>query len=207
MAEQAPDDDDAALAQRFREGDEDAVRDVYRRYAGAMYTSARWLLRDDARAADAVQQAFLQAWRSAASFDTSRPLSPWLFQITRRVCIDAIRRARRRPVTTELIGEGDLGAVDDTAEVERSWTRWEVRRAIGQLPPPERDVARLAYVDGLSHREIAGRLGLPVGTVKSRTSRVQAKLAGALAHLAPTASEPPQPSAPPMTRLAMRSSS
>ena len=205
MAEQAPDDDDAELAQRFREGDEDAVRDVYRRYAGAMYTTARWLLRDDARAADAVQQAFLQAWRSAASFDTSRPLAPWLFQITRRVCIDAIRHSLRRPATTELIDEVDFGSVDDTAE--RSWTRWEVRRVISRLPPHERDVARLAYVDGLSHREIAGRLGLPVGTVKSRTSRVQAKLAVALAHLAPTASEPPQPSAPPMTRLAMRSSS
>ncbi len=185
MAENALDGDDAELAQRFRDGDEDAVRELYRRYSGAMYAAARWMLRDDSRAADAVQQAFLQAWRSAGGFDTSRPLSPWLFQITRRVCIDAIRRSRRRPVTTELTGEVDLDAGDGIAEVERSWTRWEVRRAIDRLPPRERDVARLAYVDGLSHPEIAGRLGVPIGTVKSRTSRAQARLSGALAHLAP----------------------
>lgn len=185
MAEKALDGDDAGLAQRFRDGDDDAVREVYRRYSGAMYAAARWMLRDDARAADAVQQAFLQAWRSVGSFDASRPLSPWLFQITRRVCIDVVRRSRRRPVTTELTDEVDPSAMDGMAEVERAWTRWEVRRAIDQLPPRERDVARLAYVDGLTHVEIAARLDVPVGTVKSRTSRAHARLACALAHLVP----------------------
>ena len=92
--------DDAALVAAFRAGDEDAVAVVYRRYAGPMQATARWMLRDHALAADAVQQAFLQAWRSADRFDADRPLAPWLFQITRRVCIDTIRAtavARSRP--------------------------------------------------------------------------------------------------------------
>jgi RNA polymerase sigma-70 factor (ECF subfamily) len=91
MGEQEVETAHAHLAARFRDGDADAVREVYRRHSGTMYAIARWMLRDPGHAADAVQQAFLQAWRSAATFDTSRPLGPWLAQITRRVAIDAHR--------------------------------------------------------------------------------------------------------------------
>jgi len=185
MDEQGSDHDDALLAARFRDGDADAVAEVYRRYSGPMYAVARWTLRDATQAADAVQQAFLQAWRSAGSFDTSRRLSPWLFQITRRVCIDTIRHDRRRPTSTELPGDTMLGSVDDAESIERSWATWAVREAIDQLPPRERVVARLAHVEGLSHREIAVRLDVPVGTVKSRMSRAHERLARALAGLAP----------------------
>ena len=96
-----------------------------------------------------------------------------------------IRRERRRPLQAELPDDIAVGSEDDAEAVERSWTRWEVRRAIDELPTREREVARLAYVEGLSHREIAARLGVPIGTVKSRTARTQARLCGTLAHLAP----------------------
>jgi len=185
MAELGTDDDDALLAARFRDGDADAVTELYRRYSGPMYALARWMLRDETVAADVVQQAFLQAWRSAGSFDTSRRLSPWLFQITRRVCIDTIRRDRRRPIPVELADDTMVGAVDDSERIEQSWATWQVRAAIDQLPPRERAVARLAHVDGLTHREIAVRLDVPVGTVKSRMTRAHERLAGALADLAP----------------------
>ena len=185
MADVGSERDEAALAARFRDCDPDAVTEIYRRYAGSMYALSRWMLRDGTQAADAVQQAFLRAWRSAGAFDPSRRLSPWLFQITRRVCLDMIRRERRRPLQAELPDDIAVGSEDDAEAVERSWTRWEVRRAIDELPTREREVARLAYVEGLSNREIAARLGVPIGTVKSRTARTQARLCGTLAHLAP----------------------
>jgi RNA polymerase sigma-70 factor (ECF subfamily) len=184
MAELGSDHPDASLAARFRDGDADAVTEIYRRYSGPMYALARRMLRDPTVAADVVQQAFLQAWRSAGSFDTSRRLAPWLYQITRRVCIDTIRRDRRRPIPVELADDAAVGSADDSEAIERSWTTWQVRAAIDQLPPRERAVARLAHAEGLTHREIAVRLDLPVGTVKSRMSRAHERLATALAGLA-----------------------
>jgi RNA polymerase sigma-70 factor (ECF subfamily) len=185
MDEQEVNDADAALAARFRDGDPDAVREVYRRHGAALYAIARWMLRDPGHAADAVQQAFLQAWRSAATFDTSRPLGPWLAQITRRVAIDAHRRAQRRPVTVEPSGP-DVATVDGDAAIDRALSVWAVRDAIDRLPPVERSVAKLAHVEGLTHQEIADRLGIPIGTVKSRGARAQGRLDGMLRHLAPS---------------------
>ena len=77
------------------------------------------------------------------------------------------------------------GWVDDAASIERGWVAAEVRRAIDVLPPPEKSVARLAHIEGLTHREIANRLRVPVGTVKSRTARAHLRLARLLSHLAP----------------------
>jgi RNA polymerase sigma factor (sigma-70 family) len=176
--------DDPGLAERFRDGDPDAVRAVYRRYAGSMLVLARSRLADPEQAHDAVQQAFLQAWRAAASYDPSRPLATWLYSITRRVCVDLYRRDRRRPVLTET-GDAPDGAVGDVAPdgVERSWAAHEVRGAVDGLRPEERDIIRLAYFDGLSLPEVAERLGLPLGTVKSRSFRAYRRLGEQLAHL------------------------
>src|SRR4051812_39398712 len=88
-------DDERDLAVRFRTGDADAVREVYRTYAGRIHVVCRSLLGDPALVDDAVQQTFLQAWRAAARFDAGRPLSAWLYAIARRVCIDEYRKARR----------------------------------------------------------------------------------------------------------------
>jgi RNA polymerase sigma-70 factor (ECF subfamily) len=81
------------------------------------------------------------------------------------------------------LGDHDAVAIDDSATIERSWTVWAVREAIEQLPRHERVVARLAHVEGLTHREISDRLGIPIGTVKSRGARAQARLATALVSL------------------------
>jgi RNA polymerase sigma-70 factor (ECF subfamily) len=176
--------EDPGLAVRFRDGDPDAVRAVYRRYAGSMLVLARSRLADPDQARDAVQQAFLQAWRAAASYDPSRPLATWLYSITRRVCVDLYRRDRRRPVLTET-GDPPDGVVDDVAPdgVERSWAAHEVRAAVDGLRPEERDIIRLAYFDGLSLPDVAERLGLPLGTVKSRSFRAYRRLGEQLGHL------------------------
>jgi RNA polymerase sigma-70 factor (ECF subfamily) len=176
--------DDQGLAERFRAGDPDAVRAVYRRYAGSMLVLARSRLADPEQAHDAVQQAFLQAWRAAGSYDARRPLSTWLYAITRRVCVDLYRRDRRRPVLTETGDAPDAPVVDVApAGVERDWEAHEVRAAVDGLRADERDLIRLAYFEGLSLPEVAERLDLPVGTVKSRSFRAYRRLAQQLRHL------------------------
>jgi RNA polymerase sigma-70 factor, ECF subfamily len=176
--------EDPELGAQFGRGDPDAVRAVYRRYAGSMLVLARSRLADSQQAQDAVQQAFLQAWRAAATYDPSRPLSTWLYSITRRVCVDVYRRQQRQAVLTET-GDAPEEAVVDVAPagVERRWEAHEVRAAVDGLRSEERDIIRLAYFDGLSLPEVAERLDLPLGTVKSRSFRAYRRLAQELGHL------------------------
>ncbi len=173
------------LEERFRAGDESALPEVYRRYAGALYATAYHLLGDADLAADAVQQAFLQAWRAAASFDPRRGLAPWLYAITRRAAIDAYRRQRRHATHVSLEESWSVGGevATDGPSLDATWTVWQVRRALGQLHPDERRVLQLAYYAGLTQREVAAALGIAVGTVKSRTARAQRRLAELLGHV------------------------
>jgi RNA polymerase sigma-70 factor, ECF subfamily len=175
---------DAQLLHRFRDGDPDAVREVYRLFAGPMTTVARSILVDNGLAADAVQQAFLQAWRASSTYDPQRPLSTWLYAITRRVCVDLYRRQRAH---VQLTDTGDLTSIaprDDHVErEERLWQAWEVRTALEELAPDEREVVRLTHFDGLTLVQAAEHLGVPVGTVKSRSHRAHRRLADRLGHL------------------------
>jgi len=190
--------DERDLALRFQTGDADAVREVYRHYGGRLHALCRTLLGDPAMVDDAVQQTFLQAWRAAGRFDAARPLSAWLYAIARRVCIDEYRKSSRMPAVGR---EGDqIDGVVDGPSLDRAWTVYEVRRAIDELPPDEREVVRLASLEGWSLPEIAEHHGLPVGTVKSRSFRAHRRLAAALAHVrSPPGTEPPPPA--PIRRL------
>jgi RNA polymerase sigma-70 factor (ECF subfamily) len=156
--------DDHDLAVRFRDGDPDAIREIYRRFAGPMFGLSRSLLADREHAQDAVQQTFLQAWRAASRFDPDRSLSAWLHQICRRVCIDRYRRERKAAAAITTTGSVAEFATDGPS-MEGTWTTWEVRRAIDQLPDPEREIVRLAHLEGWSFSQIAGLLEVPVGTV------------------------------------------
>jgi RNA polymerase sigma-70 factor (ECF subfamily) len=178
----------------FRDGDAAAVRAVYRRYAGPMSTVARSMLGSRELAEEAVQQAFVQAWQAAASYDPRRPLSSWLYAITRRVCIDLYRREQRHAGVTESGHLPAVVATEDTAgPAERSWEAWEVRRAVDELRPRDREIVRLAFFEGLSFPEVSERLDLPIGTVKSRSHRAYRRLADRLGHLRPSPSSPRSP--------------
>jgi RNA polymerase sigma-70 factor (ECF subfamily) len=171
--------DDTELNNRFRQGDESAVRAIYQRYGGAMFAIAMSMLSNRELAAECVQEAFVKAWRSARSFDAARELRPWLATITRRVAVDIYRRE----VRTRSEPRAD---VDDTVvpiAFDRTWEAFEVRAALDQLPVDEREVVRLAHFGGLTHSEIADKLRVPVGTVKSRSFRAHRRLAGLLSHL------------------------
>jgi RNA polymerase sigma-70 factor (ECF subfamily) len=177
---------------RFRRGDPDAVREVYRRYAGAVNTVARSIVRDRELAADVVQQTFVKAWRAAATFDGDRELGPWLYSIARRTAIDALR-SESRPNRGGHEPEIDAGVT--VMSFERTWEIHEVRSAIDDLPPEEREVVRRSHLLGYTHEQIADQLGVPIGTVKSRSNRAHRRLVAALAHLLPEAGASP-PSSP-----------
>jgi RNA polymerase sigma factor (sigma-70 family) len=169
---------------RFRDGEADAVRAVYREYGRLVYAVAHKVLGDKTLAEDATQQAFAQAWKAAASFDPSRELGPWLATIARRAAIDVHRREARRPAQAiEDVSPGHPAVVTLPPSAEQAYDVWEVRRAIDELPADEREVVRLQHLDGLTHAEVAERLGVPVGTVKSRSFRAHKRLAGRLGYL------------------------
>lgn len=174
---------DPAVRTRFRSGDPDAVRDVYRAYGRNVYAVAYRILGDRGLAEEATQQAFVKAWRAAGSFDQSRELGPWLASIARRTAIDVYRREAVRvadPLDTVSPGDPALSTEPEQAAL---YDAWEVREAVDELPPDEQEIVRLQHFEGLTHAEIAARLTVAVGTVKSRSFRAHKRLAALLGHL------------------------
>ena len=172
----------AQLWESFRDGDAQAVRAVYRSYGRLVFAVAYRILGDAALVEEATQQAFLNAWRAAAHFDTDRELTPWLAAIARRAAIDVYRRESVRPtqpLDSVPIGHYALSIEPDAAVHDA----WEIRRAVEQLPRDEREIVQLQHFEELTHREIAARLKMPVGTVKSRSFRAHKRLVSLLGHL------------------------
>jgi RNA polymerase sigma-70 factor, ECF subfamily len=165
---------------RFRAGEPDAVRALYRDYAGAVHTVAISIVRDRELANDVVQQTFVKAWRAASTFEDGREVAPWLYSIARHTAIDAVR-SEARP--TRGGHEPEVEVPVDSESLEATWERFEIRRAVDALPEEEREVVRRSHLLGHTHEEIAQQLGVPVGTVKSRSSRAHKRLATSLAHL------------------------
>ena len=175
---------DEGVREQFRTGDPEAVRAVYREYGRLVYGVAHKVLGDHRLAEDATQQAFVQAWRASASVDPTRELGPWLATIARRAAIDVHRRESRRPAQAlDEVSPAHPAVVALPPSAEQAYDVWEVRRAIDELPAEEREVVRLQHLDGLTHAEVAERLAVPIGTVKSRSFRAHKRLAGRLGYL------------------------
>jgi RNA polymerase sigma factor (sigma-70 family) len=175
---------DAHLSARFRDGDHDAVRAAYLAYGRLVYAVAYRILREPGLSEEATQQTFLKAWRSARSVDPRRELGPWLATIARRVSIDIYRRENHRAAhALDVAPSDDPALVSPAVDVEDICDVWEVRRAVSLLPGDEREVVRAQHFEGLTHEQIAARLGVPVGTVKSRSFRAHRRLASELGHL------------------------
>lgn len=165
----------------FRSGDPEAVRALYDGYGKAVFTVAVKTLGDRWLAEEAVQQTFLKAWRAADDFDVERDPGPWLYAIARRVAIDLYRRERRHAFAD--LPDEDPGLATLPPSIEQTWQTWEVRLAVDGLPEKERVVVRCTHLLGLTHAETARRLGIPVGTVKSRSARAHRRLEERLEHL------------------------
>jgi RNA polymerase sigma-70 factor, ECF subfamily len=169
-----------SVGERFRAGDESALAEVFDHYAGPMLAVASHMLADRRLAEEAVQQAFVQAWRAASTFEPERALGPWLRSIVRRTAVDVWRRERRHEARSfDEVAQVDLPSVDPPSIADASDV-WAVREAIDALPPASREVIRLAHLEHLTQPEIAARLDIPLGTVKSRTHHAYRLLATAL---------------------------
>ncbi|MCJ1714947.1 RNA polymerase sigma factor [Curtobacterium sp. VKM Ac-2922] len=169
--------DDTALADAFGSGDERVLRSVYERWSPLVHTLALRSLADVAAAEDVTQQVFVRAWRSRSTYDPAKaPLGAWLVGIARNCITDAhTERTRRLRLTLAVAGEE---AAAPTAEdvTDGLAERVMVAGELDRLDEVPRTVMRLAFYEELSHREIAERLDLPLGTVKSHIRRSLARL-------------------------------
>lgn len=168
---------DRELLERFRVGDEGAVKAVYEQFRGPVFAIAISILRDRDRAADATQQTFIKAWKAASTYDADRPIKPWIYAIARRTAIDIYRKNSR------IIAKDQIDQVTIPPGLETAWEVFEVRAAVDELPDEERQVIKLSHFGGLSHSEIAEHIGIPLGTVKSRSYRAHQRLMELLKHL------------------------
>ena len=164
----AADRTDEALLTQVARGEESALAELYDRFGRVAYGLALRILRDDRLAEDAVQEAFLTVWRQAASFRADRAKAQtWLLTIVHRRAVDLVRREeRRRADTLEPETEPSGASAEEDAELRDR--RSAVQRALAQLPEEQRRPLELAYYGGLTQSELAERLGVPLGTVKSR---------------------------------------
>ena len=159
---------DAQLLRRVAEGDDEALRELYRRYGRLAYSLAYRMLGRDDRAEEVVQEAFLRVWRHADRFDETRAsFATWFARLVRNHCIDLLRhhepldRAASLPHLDHYPGQTEP---IDPAIIDRL----VIREAFLRLPIDQSRVLELAYFQGLTHREIAKSLEIPEGTVKSR---------------------------------------
>ena len=163
---------DEALVALVARGDEDALAELYDRVGRTAFGLAHRVLRDERHAEDAVQEAFLAVWRTAASFRAERAkASTWILTLVHRRAVDLVRREERR--RTEPLGDAHEPALAGESEAteEAAWIRFErerVQSALKQLPDVQREAIELAYYGGFSQSELAERLGVPLGTIKSR---------------------------------------
>ncbi|HXM56397.1 MAG TPA: sigma-70 family RNA polymerase sigma factor [Candidatus Dormibacteraeota bacterium] len=158
------DGEEAALLLAVGRGDRDrALPELYRRYERRLFGLGVRLLGDAGLAEELVQETFLRVWRTADRFDPARgTVTAFILTIARRLAIDLWRRPSSRP----LRSEPEAAGVEET--IDRLLLQLAVRDALDSLPAAQREVLELSYHGDLTQTEVATRLGVPLGTVKSR---------------------------------------
>jgi RNA polymerase sigma-70 factor (ECF subfamily) len=162
---------DAGLLRSIQQGDQQAVAALYDRYAGVAYGLAYRITGDGTLAEDVVQDAFVSVWKQAARFDPERgQVKSWLLTIVHHKAIDAVRRRTNRSERALPEGPEEFvathGRPDEAAEMAMDAAA--VRAAVRAIPEDQRRTIEMAYFEGLTHVEISERMGVPLGTVKSR---------------------------------------
>ncbi len=176
----APLSDEDLLGRVANRRDGDAFDELYRRYSRAVYSLVARTVRDAALGEDVVQETFAAVWRAARSYRSDRgSATAWLFTIARNCAVDAIRA--RKPTVGDPPDMADSGPTPEEQTVA-DMEAFRVHAAVDSLPDRERDVIELAYFEGLSQSQVAQRLELPLGTVKTRTRAGLAHLAERLQH-------------------------
>jgi RNA polymerase sigma-70 factor (ECF subfamily) len=173
-AERNPDEEpsDRELVGRARAGDQGAFGTLVRRHQQRIFGLGARLLGNGSDADDLVQETFLRAWRALDRFDENRPLAPWLVRIATNRALQVLETRSRRPaeeLTETLRWEGP----SPDEEVDQARRRVEVMKALNALPDDQRTILVLRAYEGLSYREIADTLEVPIGTVMSRLARAR----------------------------------
>lgn len=181
---------DEELLTRFRRGQRDAFGDLVHRYEGELFGYLRRYLSDPELAADVFQNTFLLVFTKAHQFEPGRAFRPWLYAIATNQAIDAMRRAGRKqavrlddaaraadqddaPQLSQYLQTDEPGPLEQLEDSER---RLLVRESVDRLPDFLKQVILLTFFQGLKQSEIGEALGIPVGTVKSRTHTALARL-------------------------------
>lgn len=181
---------DEASLRRVAAGDGGGLAELYDRHGRAVYSLALRILGDTTESEEVVQDVFVQAWRQAARYDTTRgPVVAWLLMVTRSRAIDRLRRRRGLlPVHGDGGGAAE-GLADTAAPVDWQLLSAEqvraVRTALEELPDAQRAAIELAFYEGLTHTEVAERLEQPLGTIKTRIRLGLLRLRAAMAEARP----------------------
>ena len=156
------------IEKAFARGDEYALRDAYAQHGKLVYTFCRRTL-DESRAKDVTQEVFISAWKSRHRYDPAKgSLAGWLVAITRNRIIDNIRAEQRHLEGRAGSDPSDLPA---ESEIDTIGDKLVIADALRSLPDRARQVMALHYFDDLTHRQIADRMSMPLGTVKSDIRR------------------------------------
>ncbi len=172
---------DAGLLARYAAGDESAFREIVNRYKNSLYAFLSQFLNRQDLLEDVFQETFLQLFISRETFDTSRPLRPWLFTIAANKAKDALRKQQQTPaVTIGGIADAEDMSFDDVLnslasdstvpyeKLQENEIALRVRKVIADMPENLREILILAYFNKFSYKQIAQILSIPIGTVKSR---------------------------------------
>jgi len=172
---------DADLLRRYVAGEESAFRELVARYKNGLYAFLRRFLNNQEMVEDVFQETFLQIFNSIDTFDTSKPLRPWLFTIAANKAKDALRKRQRTPAIRigmmadsgemsfdEVINTLTSDEVVPYDHLERDETSAKVKEVIINLPDNLREILILAYFNKFSYKQMAEILSIPIGTVKSR---------------------------------------
>jgi RNA polymerase sigma-70 factor (ECF subfamily) len=163
--------EEAALVARVADGDEDeALRAICARYAKPLFALGLRLLGDRGMAEEMVQDTFVRLWRSVERFDPERgSLRTFVYTLARRAAIDLRRRPASRPLTTADGTDGVAPAGTGADDFDRLVLGMAMRDALDSLSENHREALELQFREDLTQREVAERLGIPLGTVKTRT--------------------------------------
>lgn len=178
------------ILERCRQGDELAWEALVRQHQSRVYAVALQYVRDADDARDLAQEIFVKVYQRLDSFHGSETFLPWLMRLARNAAIDHLRRRKARPPRQDVPVEENLPLPDKrpspAVNLESADRRQLVHHALGQLNETNREMIVLKDIQGLNLKEIATILGIPVGTVKSRSNRARMELARILLTLDPS---------------------
>ncbi|MGH9379045.1 MAG: RNA polymerase sigma factor [Thermoanaerobaculia bacterium] len=175
---------DERLAERAREGSEQAFGELVRRYERPICSLIGRMVWDRGQAEDLAQEAFVRAWSKLHTYDPERPFRSWMFKIAHNLTLDALRRAQLDTVSLETpdsesldpLGRLEDEGVSPEEQVHHRRAVQALERAVGELRADHREVLLLRFREGLSYEEIAEALELPLGTVKTHLHRARKHL-------------------------------